>query len=48
MPNSGYGGASGTQFMTILGSYVGPKICNIQYFDVYGGILKDIKLLGGI
>ena len=38
MPNSGHGGPHGTRFKTILGSYVGPQIPNIQYFNVYGGI----------
>ena len=48
MPNSGHGGAPGSRVMTIFGSYVGRHFPNIQYFDVYGGILRYIKLFGGI
>ena len=51
MPNSGRGGASGTPFMTIFGSYVGRHFPNIQYFNVcgvYEGIKSYLKLFEGI
>ena len=42
--NSGHGGPPGTRVMTIFVSYVSAQIPNIEYFEVYGGLLAP----GGI
>ena len=38
MPNSGRGGCSGTEVMTIVVSYVALHFPNIGYLKVYGSI----------
>ena len=38
----------GARVMTFLVFYVGPHFPDIGYFDVYGGILRYIKVFGGI
>ena len=42
------GGCPGARVMTIFVFYVGPHFPNIVYFDVYGGMLRDIGVFGGI
>ena len=42
------GGCLGAGVMTIFVFYVGPHFPNIGDFDVYGGILRYIKVYGGI
>ena len=46
--NMDLGGCSRTRVMTIFVFVVGPHFQNIGYFDVYGGILKHIKVFEGI
>ena len=46
--NLDLGGCPGTRVMTISVFDVGPHFPNIQYFHVCGGILRYIKLYGGI
>ena len=48
MQNSGYEGLHMTRVMTIFGFYVGRHFTNIQYFDVYKGIWRYIKLFEAI
>ena len=42
------GECPGVRVMTIFVFYVGPHFPNIEYFEVYGGIWKYIKVFGGI
>ena len=42
MPNSGHGGFPGTRVMTIFVFYVSAQIPNIEYFEVYGGLLGRV------
>ena len=51
MPNSGHGGASGSQFMIIFGSYVGrhfPIFNILMYVGVYEGKSNYLEVFGGV
>ena len=48
MLNSYLWKSSGARVMTIFGSHVGPHILNIEYYEIYGGILGYMEIFGGI